>query len=171
MTREQPSLPESSAGSMAGLPLDPDLEPRRPTKPKLQPDLVAAIFVGGCVGGALRYAATSLGSSGAGAFPWATFAVNVAGAFVLSVVVVVAAEVVRARYLRPLLGTGFCGALTTFSSVVVVADQMLAHHHVALAAVYLAATVVAGLAAAALGLLAARALARNPARARAGAVR
>ena len=34
------------------------------------------------------------------------------------------------RLVRPLLGTGFLGAYTTFSSVVVAADQQVAHGHV-----------------------------------------
>ena len=121
--------------------------------------MLAAVFVGGCAGGALRYAATSVGHAGAGGFPWPTFAVNTAGAFVLAVVVVVAAEVAPSRYLRPLLGTGFCGALTTFSSVVVAADRMAAHHHVGLAAGYVAATAAGGLAAGSLGLASTRAMA------------
>ena len=93
-----------------------------------------------------------------GDFPWATLAVNLAGAFVLSVVVVLAADVVPSRYLRPLLGTGLCGALTTFSSVVVTVDRMLAHGHAGTAAAYLLATLAGGLAAAVLGLAGTRAI-------------
>jgi CrcB protein len=115
--------------------------------------VLAAVFVGGCAGGALRYAATSAQGSSAVSFPWATFAVNVAGAFMLAVLIALVARVVQSRYLRPLLGTGFCGGLTTFSSVVVAADRMVAHDRVGLAAAYVAATVVAGLVAAAAGLL------------------
>jgi len=87
--------------------------------------------------------------------------VNVAGAFVLAVVVVVAVEVVSSRYLRPLVGTGFCGALTTFSAVVLAADRMFAHGHAGTALLYLLATVAGGLAAGALGLAVARAVAGN----------
>lgn len=119
-------------------------------------DVLAVVFVGGCVGGAARYAATSAGHAPAGGFPWATFAVNVSGAFVLAAVVVAAARR-PSRYLRPLLGTGFCGAFTTFSSVVVSADQMFAHGHAATAVAYLAATVIGGLAAAWLGRMLMRA--------------
>jgi fluoride exporter len=154
------------------LPIDPDLDATdaatrigsspfgqtRPSRwPRLRWDVLAAVFVGGCLGGLARYGATSRWPARAGRFPWSTFDVNVAGAFVLAVVVVVAAEVVSSRYLRPLLGTGFCGAFTTFSAIVVTTDQLFAHHHRRTAVTYLAASIVAGLAAASFGLIVARA--------------
>jgi CrcB protein len=119
---------------------------------------VAVIFAGGCVGGYARYAVTSAWSASRGAFPWSTLAVNLVGAFVLGIVVVLATDPRRPRLLRPLVGTGFCGALTTFSSVVVATDQLAAHHHVTTAVVYVAVTTIAGLLAAAAGLTTGRAL-------------
>ena len=112
------------------------------------------------MGGLARYAAGRQWPTATYDFPWSTFAVNVAGAFVLALLIVLVTDVLGAsRYLRPLIGTGFCGALTTFSSVVVVADRMVAHDHAATAAVYVASTVTAGLAAGVLGLSAGRAFA------------
>ena len=86
-----------------------------------------------------------------GAWPWATFGVNVLGALVLGWLV----TSVRERrplpaYGRPLLGTGLCGALTTFSTMQVEPLDMLDGGHVALAAGYAAASVTAGLLAVAL---------------------
>lgn len=170
------SRPRPAVGS--SLPVDPDAvdageatarssRRRGSHAPRFRLDVLAAVFAGGCVGGALRYVATSTGDPGLGRFPWATFAVNICGAFVLALVVVIAAELAPSRYLRPLLGTGFCGAFTTFSSVVVAADQMAAHRHGGLAAGYVAATAASGLAAASLGLVVARALAASRRRARA----
>lgn len=122
--------------------------------------VLVAVFIGGCVGGLARYAAGQQWPASTYAFPWSTFAVNVAGAFVLALLIVLVTDVLGgSRYLRPLIGTGFCGALTTFSSVVVVADRMVGHDHAATAAVYLASTLVAGLAAGVLGLSAGRAFA------------
>lgn len=130
--------------------------------PRLRMPVLAWIFAGGCLGGLARYAVTRAWPTGVEGFPWSTFAVNVAGAFVLAVVVVVATDAHRSpAWARPLLGTGFCGALTTFSSVVVAADRLLAHGRAATAAGYLALSVVAGLAAAAAGLVAARAVVRR----------
>lgn len=77
---------------------------------------------------------------------------NLVGCFLLGVVVALAAQVQARRYLRPLLGTGLCGGLTTFSAVSLVSVQLIGDGRYALAGAYLTATVVGGLAAAALGL-------------------
>jgi CrcB protein len=127
--------------------------------PRLRAAVLAAVFVGGCAGGLLRYGASEVWPSGSFSFPWATFGVNVAGAFVLAVIVVVATDVTRSpAVLRPLLGTGFCGALTTFSSLVVSAARLFAHSHARTAVAYLALSLVAGLAAGFTGLVLARAI-------------
>ena len=134
----------------------------RPARwPRLRPDVVAVVFLGGCLGGWTRYAVTQAWPTRSGRFPWATFAVNIAGAFILALVVVIAADIVSSRYLRPLLGTGFCGALTTFSSIVVTTDLLFAHHHGGTALAYLTASIVAGLGAASFGLVLGRAVAAN----------
>ena len=46
---------------------------------------------------------------------------------------------------RPLLGTGVCGGLTTFSTMQVETLRMLEHHHYGLAAGYTTASIAAGL--------------------------
>ena len=81
-----------------------------------------------------------------GQWPWATFLVNVAGAFVLGLVI---ARGVRG-YRRELLGAGFCGALTTFSTLQLELLGMLDAGRVALALAYAGASIAAGLAATAL---------------------
>jgi CrcB protein len=119
-------------------------------------DVLAVIFLGGCVGGYARYAISDAWSASRATFPSAILTVNLAGAFILGLIVVLAADLRPGRYLRPLVGTGFCGALTTFSSVVVGAAGIFARHRLAIATSYLVATVVGGLVAAALGLLTGR---------------
>jgi fluoride exporter len=140
-------------------PVDPEVDvpaaggpPARGRLPRIRPRVVAAVAVGGLVGGALRYAVgLALPASPTG-FPWAVLAVNTAGALVLALLLVQVLEVLPpTTYLRPLVGTGFCGALTTFSSVVTGADQLVARGHAGLAAGYLAASLGAGLAAAVCG--------------------
>lgn len=129
--------------------------------PVLHPDVLAAVFLGGCVGGYLRYAVTKAWPPSAHGFPWSTFAVNTAGAYVLGVIVVIAGALAPSRYLRPLVGTGFCGALTTFSAVVVTCDQLFAHDHRGTAAVYLLSSIGAGLAACWFGLTTGRVVTVN----------
>lgn len=129
-----------------------------PERPRLR--VAGLVLAGGCAGGLLRYAAGAAWPEPRGGLPVATLVVNTAGALVLGAVVTVAGQL-PGRWLRPLLGTGFCGALTTFSAVVVAADRLLADGRPALAAAYLAATTGAGLAAVALGAAAGRAVVRR----------
>jgi CrcB protein len=83
----------------------------------------------------------------ADAWPWATFAVNMAGAALLGYFVTRLQErLPPSLYGRAFLGTGVCGALTTFSTVMVELAQMLEAGDVALAAGYTAASVAGGLA-------------------------
>ena len=139
---------------------DPFTGVRRPAWPRLRGSIIATVFVGGCVGGLVRYVVSRDWPTPTRLFPWPTFTVNVAGAFILAVLIVVATDVLGpTTYLRPLIGTGFCGALTTFSSIVVTVDQLIAHGHTDVALGYLGATAAAGLAAGWLGLFMARSFA------------
>lgn len=143
------------------LPVDPDVDPGVDTgQPAHARWAVVLVFVGGCVGGLVRYAVVKAWPEPHAGFPWSTFAVNVGGALLLGVIVVVATDVgASPRYLRPVLGAGFCGALTTFSSIVVSVDRLAAHGHASVAAGYLVATVAAGLCAVWLGATCTRAVA------------
>lgn len=130
-------------------------------------DVVAAVLLGGFAGGAARYATVRAWPTGSSGFPWSTLAVNLAGAAVLGALVVLAGTVWRSRYARPLLGTGFCGALTTFSAVVVDVDRLLARGEPGVALGYLAASALGGLVAAFVGIITARAVVQGrPATAR-----
>lgn len=106
---------------------------------------LGAIFLGGMVGALLRAAlAEALPDPGAG-WPWATFLVNVTGAALLGYWFT---TLPHTRYRRPLLTTGFCGALTTFSTVQLELLEMLDAGRLGLAFLYLAVSVAAGLVAA-----------------------
>ena len=81
-------------------------------------------------------------------WPWVTFGVNLAGAFLIGYFVTRLQErLPLTRYRRPLLGTGFCGALTTFSTMQVELLQMLDNGDIGLAVGYAAASIAAGFAA------------------------
>lgn len=77
-----------------------------------------AIFAGGCLGALARAALGEWFPHAPGAWSWATFAANVAGAALLGWAVTRLQErTPPTAYRRPLIGTGFCGALTTFSTL------------------------------------------------------
>jgi fluoride exporter len=106
---------------------------------------LAAIFLGGAIGALARYGLAEALPHEAGTWPWATFAVNVAGALALGYLTTRLQErLPPTAYRRPLLGTGLCGALTTFSTVQVELLQMLDDGRAGLAAGYAAASIVAG---------------------------
>ncbi len=109
---------------------------------------LAAIFAGGFIGAMARVALAEQLPSAAAGWPWATFAVNVAGTFLLGYFATRLQERLPvSAYRRPLLGTGLCGALTTFSTVQIELLRMLDADRFGLAAGYAAASVVSGLAA------------------------
>jgi CrcB protein len=113
---------------------------------------LAAIFAGGALGAAIRTGLVELAPARAGAWPWATFAVNVAGSFLLGYLITRLQERLPVTaYRRPLLGTGLCGALTTFSSFQLDLLNMLDHGRLLLALLYAAGSLAAGFVGLALG--------------------
>jgi CrcB protein len=106
---------------------------------------LVAIFCGGCLGAVARAGLVEALPVAPGQWPWATFAVNVVGAFVLGYVATRLMErLPLSAYRRPFLGTGFCGALTTFSTMQVELLGMLDAGRVGLAGAYAAASAAAG---------------------------
>jgi CrcB protein len=113
---------------------------------RADPRELAAIFGGGFLGAIARAELAEWLPHRAGAWPWATFVANLAGAFLLGYVTTRLQErLPLSAYRRPLLGTGFCGALTTFSTVQVEVLWMLDRERVALAVAYVAVSVALGL--------------------------
>jgi CrcB protein len=79
--------------------------------------LVAGIAVAGALGAPVRYLVDGLVQGRrAGVFPLGTFAVNVTGSFVLGVLSGLVLYHAFPTDSRVVLGTGFCGAYTTFST-------------------------------------------------------
>lgn len=157
-------------------PIDTDVEaedivrhdtPAHPHRPALDLKRLAVVVAGGFVGGLVRDQVVVHWATRFGDLPWSIFVVNTAGAFILGVLVIVVLDVLAgSHYLRPLVGAGFCGALTTFSSVAVAVDQLLHNGHALLGVGYLFGSLVAGLAAAALGAALGRILPPTTARSR-----
>ena len=85
---------------------------------KLDARELAAIFAGGFLGAIARAELVEALPHDPGEWPWATFLVNVAGAFMLGYFATRLQErLPLSAYRRPFLGTGLCGALTTFSTM------------------------------------------------------
>ena len=94
-----------------------------------------------------------------GSWPWATFVANVAGTLLLGYFVTRLQERLPvSAYRRPLLGTGLCGALTTFSTMQVEVLRMLGAGRTGLAVVYVLASIGVGF----VGVFLATALVRRP---------
>ena len=110
-----------------------------------------AIFAGGFIGAVVRAELGVALTRGPEQWPWATFVVNIAGAFLLGYFITRLQErLPLSAYRRPFLGTGLCGALTTFSTMQLELLRMLDADAIGLAAGYAVASIVAGLAAVAL---------------------
>jgi CrcB protein len=106
---------------------------------------LAAVFVGGALGTVLRAAFAQAFPHGATSWPWPTFTVNIAAALLLGYAVTRLQErLPPSSYRRPLLGTGVCGGLSTFSTMQVELLKMIDAHAWGLAAGYAGASVVAG---------------------------
>ncbi|MFE5122841.1 fluoride efflux transporter CrcB [Streptomyces sp. NPDC056669] len=75
------------------------------------------VIAGGMVGAPLRYLTDrAVQARHDSVFPWGTFLVNVVGALVLGLLTGAAAEGAASQRVQLLLGTGLCGALTTYST-------------------------------------------------------
>ena len=142
--------------SYPNLPLDPDSEQLAPSHRAIhtRPSHILVVGVGGFFGALCRYginwAVPSVRS-----WPLAIFCINVLGAFLLGFLLegllVRGKDVGGRRLLRLLLGTGFLGAFTTYSSLTVGAVQ-LAQQHLLEALLYALLSICLGVAAAALGI-------------------
>jgi CrcB protein len=115
---------------------------------------VTALWValGAAVGAPLRYLVDrAVQSQHRRGFPWGTFTVNVVGSFVLGLVTATAGLIGPAW--GATLGTGFCGALTTYSTFGYETFALLEKRARRSATGNVVGSIVAGLGAAALGFL------------------
>jgi CrcB protein len=153
------------------LPVDPDVDigPEAPpgasaasgARRRREALIVGALGLGGVLGALSRYAITLGLPNRADQFPWATLLINLTGSAVLGfVLVLIIEQFPRGRLARPVIGTGFLGAYTTFSTFMVDAVQLIRVGRAGLAVVYVLASLVGGLGAAWLGMTGARATLR-----------
>jgi CrcB protein len=113
---------------------------------------VLLVVLGGAVGAPSRYLVDRwVQSRHRAPVPWGTFVVNVAGCAVLGLVAGAVSGADGPAWLLTLLGTGFCGALTTFSTFSFETVRLVEQGSARVAAGYLSASVAAGLVVCALG--------------------
>jgi fluoride exporter len=118
---------------------------------------LGAIYAGGVIGALGRVGLSEALPHGVDAWPWATFAVNMIAAALLGWFVTRLGErLPPSTYRRPFLGTGVCGALSTFSTLQLELFKMLEGGYVGLAAGYAAATIAGGFLCVHFGTVAAR---------------
>jgi CrcB protein len=116
-----------------------------------------SILAGGATGALARAAVAEALPHAPGAWPWATLSVNLVGALLLAWLVTRLDELVApTRYWRFLLGTGLCGALTTFSTFQVETIGLARDGHAATAVGYGVTSLAAGMVVAVAGTVVAR---------------
>jgi fluoride exporter len=119
--------------------------------------MVLLVAVGAAVGAPLRYLVDrAVQARHNSLFPWGTFAVNTAGSFVLGALAT--ATLHTPAPVMAAVGTGLCGALTTYSTFGYETVRLLQDRARLFAVLNAAASIVAGLGAAALGVALAQAL-------------
>ncbi|HEY7144981.1 MAG TPA: CrcB family protein [Streptosporangiaceae bacterium] len=105
--------------------------------------LLAAIGAGGALGAAARYGTELAIPPKSGVYPVATFLVNIVGAVILGAITALPSGWLAQHDLtKPGIGTGFCGGLTTFSTMSLEIYQRLPGHS-GLAVGYAAASLIA----------------------------
>ena len=118
---------------------------------------LALVFVGAMVGAPLRYLTDrTVQARHDSLFPWGTFSVNLVGALILGGLA--GAGLAVPTPLLALLGTGFCGALTTYSTFTYETLRLIEGSTYFYAAMNVITSVIAGLGAALLGYTTVRAL-------------
>lgn len=120
------------------------------------------VALGGAIGSVLRYQAGRgitqwLGPQAVSAFPWATLAVNIVGSLAMGLLAGwLARHSEGAEPVRLLIGVGLLGGFTTFSAFSLEMMVLIERGQAAQAFVYAAVSVLAGLSALYVGLIAMR---------------
>jgi CrcB protein len=113
---------------------------------------ILAVLLGGAIGAPLRYLTDVFVQSRHDSdFPWGTFTVNVVGSLVLGVTAAAVVELGSPPWVLAFVGTGICGALTTFSTFGYETVRLLGEGSVTAAAANSVASIVVALGACAGG--------------------
>ena len=111
------------------------------------------VVAGAAIGAPLRYLSDrAIQSRHDTVFPWGTLTVNVVGSLILGIIAGAVTAGGASPQVQLALGTGFCGALTTYSTFSYETLRLLEDDARLFAAANVAASIVAGLCAAFLGV-------------------
>lgn len=111
------------------------------------------VAVAGAIGAPVRYLLDGFVQDRVrGDVPWGTFTVNMTGSFALGFLTGLSANGHLGRFGLSVLGTGFCGAFTTFSTFTFEVVRLIETGEHRTASIAVGASVVIGLAAAGTGL-------------------
>jgi len=109
--------------------------------------------IGGIAGAVLRFGLGKAVSVRLGtAFPWGTWLINISGSLLLGVLYKLSLQGTLSPALWGMLGVGFCGAYTTFSTFGYETLQLIDSGRGGRAAMYVLSSVLLGIAGAALGM-------------------
>ncbi|GAA2335204.1 hypothetical protein GCM10009854_08790 [Saccharopolyspora halophila] len=115
---------------------------------------VLLVALGGAVGACLRFLADRwVQAQHDTGFPWGTLAVNAAGSLLLGLLTGAALFGMSPPLVRPLIGVGLCGALTTYSTFGYESVKLVTDGARWFAVLNVLGTVLAGLGAGGIGLL------------------
>ena len=113
----------------------------------------AGFVIAAGVGAPLRYLVDgAIAERAEGVFPWGTFVINASGSLVLGVLTGLGLYHAFPKVPKVILGTGFCGSYTTFSTFTYETVELLEEGAVNEAARNAFGTLLVGAGAAALGL-------------------
>jgi CrcB protein len=117
------------------------------------------VIAGAAIGAPLRYLGDrAIQSRHDTVFPWGTFTVNVLGSLILGVITGAVAAGDASPQVQLAVGTGFCGALTTYSTFSYETLRLLEDDARLFAAANVVASIVAGLGSAFLGVVISQAI-------------
>jgi CrcB protein len=117
------------------------------------PTIFAGLLIAGAVGAPARYLLDGFVQDRTeGAFPWGTFVVNITGSLLLGLITGAALYHAFPSTPKIWLGTGFCGAYTTFSTFTFETVRLLEEGAIVDAFLNAVASLLIGTAAAAAGL-------------------
>lgn len=116
--------------------------------------ILLLVGIGSFIGGILRYLLSiSIQTKFAGVFPLGTLTVNILGCLLIGVFLGLSEKIIISQDIKFLVATGLLGGFTTFSAFSVETFTLIRLGHTGLAATYVSASIIIGLAATFIGFL------------------